>query len=108
MQTAGAVNVRDCGNLSAAVRFYFIDHQHRGRRMRLLEILADMLGQNGWSERAKWFPLFDSLVQQILHAGSSRIGKNGTIAQSTRPKFHSSLKPTNNLPICDIRCGLLH
>src|SRR6267154_3228485 len=100
--------MRDGGNLSAAVGLYFIDHQHRGRRMLLLKIIADQLFQNRGGEGAKWFTFFYSLVQNIFHAGSSRIGKNGTIAQRARPKFHSSLEPTNNQPIRDIRRGLLY
>src|SRR5437879_4941189 len=99
--------MRDRGNLSAAVDLYFIDHQHRGRRIRLLKIIAGMLFQNRWGEGAKWFTLFYSLVQNIFHAGSSRIGKNGAIAQSPRPKFHSPLEPTNHQSIGDVARGLL-
>src|SRR2546423_7220795 len=94
--------MRDCGNLVAAVRLYFVDHQHRRRRMSLLEILAHVFGQDGWSERTKRLSLLYSLVENILHAGSSRISKNRTIAQGPGPKLHSSLEPTNHKSIGEV------
>ena len=94
--------MRDRGDLCTPVRLYFINHQHRRRRVRLLEILADVFSQNGWSERTKRLSLFYSLVEDILHARSSRIAKDRTIAQSARPKFHSALKPANDKSIGDI------
>src|SRR5438045_3637721 len=94
--------MRDGGNLSAAIRLYFIDHQHRGRQMSLLKIFTEMFSQNRRSKRPKRLALFYSLIQNILHAGPARIAKDGTIAQSAGPKFHTSLKPANHKSIGDI------
>src|SRR6266566_4110671 len=96
LQTSRPVNVSYRGNLRAALRLYLIDHQHRRRGMRLLEIISDIFFQDRRREWPERFALFDPRVEHVLHFGAARIDYDRSIAERTRAELHTPLKPTDN------------
>src|ERR1041385_3781092 len=71
--------------------------------MRLFEIVADAFFENRRRKRTERLPLFYAGVEGVAHFSAARGGDDGTIAESAWSKLHSSLKPTHDQAICDVR-----
>src|ERR1700746_1592049 len=83
----------------AFILFDLINHEHGGRRVRLLKIVSHGFLENRRSKRTERLALFDPGIQDIFHLSTARINNNATITESPWPKFHPALKPTNDFPV---------
>src|SRR5215207_490461 len=99
LQAARAVNVRDRGYLGAPLLPHLVDHQHRRRGVRLLEVVADALFENGRREGAEGLALLDALVEDLLHVGAARVYYDGAVAEGARAELHPPLEPAHHGPV---------
>src|ERR1700736_4594296 len=81
------------------------DLHHEGDVVILLKPLRHRLLEHRGSKWAERLAPFDLLVEDRLHIGAPRISENRAIAERSRAPLHSALKPADDLPFGDCRCG---
>src|SRR6185436_14233912 len=96
----------DGWNLAAALGTDLVDHQHRRRRVRLFEVVADTFFKYRRSKRAKRLTLLDAVVEDVFHLGASWIDDDRAVAERPWSKLHLSLEPADHESGSDVlRCS---
>src|SRR5210317_326274 len=67
-----------------------------------IKVLCNILDENRWGKWPESFPVFDFQVEPFLHFRMAGISKNAPVPKCPGAKFHFSLKPACNFPLCQI------
>ena len=67
----------------------------------MLEIVRDILFENGRRERPEIFPELHPCIQNFLHLGIAGIGEDASATKRSWTEFHAVLKPADNEIIID-------
>src|SRR5258705_6974497 len=98
---------RHAGRISAPpLRSDVLGDQHERRILLALEDLLCPLSQHDRRERPKCLPVFDPLVQNILHLGLARVRKQAAVAERARSELGAALKPADHALVSEQFCGL--
>jgi len=80
LQTAGVIDVIHGAESLALLRPDFLDVQHEGRGMIMLEILVLLVRENRRREGTKPLPMLDARVENVFHVGQAGMSNNRAIA----------------------------
>ena len=89
-----AVNVHDRGDSVSPCGADALGHQHERGVLVSLENLLGPLGKHDGREGPECLPMFDPLVQSVLHFDRTRVRQDAAVAKRARAEFGAALKPT--------------
>src|ERR1700733_355478 len=99
LEPPGPVAVRHRRDPLALPWLDLVCHHHEWRGIVHLEIIAHLLRKNRRTERPERLTILDTAVENLFHILAARVRKDASVPQSARPKLHTTLKPTDDLPL---------